>query len=54
MSKKDKPAPTQTTEKGLEIPIPSREDWDATLSKLIKPARAGESDADAADKTDES
>jgi hypothetical protein len=30
--------PTQRTEKGLEIPVPTRESWDDTLAKVIKPS----------------
>jgi hypothetical protein len=26
-------------EKGLEIPVPTRSDWDTTLSQVIKPTR---------------
>lgn len=33
--------PTQRTEKGLEIPVPKRADWDAMLGKVIKPAHDG-------------
>jgi hypothetical protein len=29
--------PTQRTEKGLEIPVPTRRDWDDTLSRIVKP-----------------
>jgi hypothetical protein len=29
--------PTQRTEKGLEIPVPTRKDSDDTLSKIVKP-----------------
>jgi hypothetical protein len=32
--------PTQTTDKGLEIPVPTRGEWDKTLSKIAKPARS--------------
>jgi len=30
--------PTQRTDKGLEIPVPTRSDWDEMLGKVIKPA----------------
>jgi hypothetical protein len=32
--KKPKPEPTQTTEKGLEIPIPTREEFLRNLEKV--------------------
>jgi hypothetical protein len=32
--------PTQTTEKGLEIPIPSREDFMANMRRVAAPATA--------------
>jgi hypothetical protein len=38
--------PTQRTEKGLEIPVPTRKDWDKTLSKIVKPAREVEEAAE--------
>jgi hypothetical protein len=34
-SKRDEP--TQTTDKRLEIPVPTRKAWDDTLAKVIKP-----------------
>ena len=37
--------PTQRTEKGLEIPVPTRKDWDDTLSKIVKPARENDSES---------
>lgn len=41
--------PTQRTEKGPEIPVPTRKDWDNTLTKVIKPATDGPQEtADAA------
>jgi hypothetical protein len=33
--------PTQQTEKGRDIPVPKREDRDAMLDEVIKPARDG-------------
>jgi hypothetical protein len=30
---------TQRTVKGLEIPVPTRKDWNDTLSKVVKLAR---------------
>jgi hypothetical protein len=36
MAKKNEP--TQRTAKGLEIPVPTRADWDDTLGKVIKPS----------------
>jgi hypothetical protein len=35
---KKRKEPTQRTKKGLEIPVPKRADWDATLGKVIKPS----------------
>jgi hypothetical protein len=29
--------PSQRAEKGLEIPVSTRKDWDDTLSKIVKP-----------------
>ena len=34
----EKEEPTQKTEKGLEIPVPQREDWDDMLRKVVRPA----------------
>jgi hypothetical protein len=31
--------PKQTTEKGLEIPVPKRKDFDANLDRASKPKR---------------
>ena len=33
--------PKQTTPKGAEIPVPSREDWERTLRKVAKPEPKG-------------
>jgi hypothetical protein len=33
-----KKEPTQRTDKGLEIPVPTRKAWDDMLGKVIKPA----------------
>ena len=38
--------PTQRTDKGLEIPVPTRKAWDDTLSKIVKPANAQDENAD--------
>lgn len=38
MSPRKREEPTQTTDKGLEIPVPTRGDWDAMRGKVIKPA----------------
>lgn len=35
----EKPEPTQTTPKGIEIPVPDREDVERDLRKLIAPDR---------------
>jgi hypothetical protein len=44
----DEKEPTQETDKGLEIPVPTRKDWDDTLAKVIKPApRPAENDENA-------
>ncbi len=40
----DEKEPTQRTEKGLEIPIPTREDFMKNLRKVAKPRRAQEDD----------
>lgn len=56
--------PTQQTDKGLEIPVPTRGDWDKTLGKVVRSQRrprvpkevvdAAEQEADLpADETDE-
>ncbi len=37
MTERDEP--TQTTDKGLEIPVPTRGDWDKTLSKVVRPVK---------------
>jgi hypothetical protein len=37
MSKRKEP--TQTTDKGLEIPVPKRSDWERTLRSVAKPVR---------------
>ena len=37
MAKKPKPEPTQTTEKGLEIPIPTREEFLRNVEKVAHP-----------------
>jgi hypothetical protein len=47
-----KPEPTQRTEKGLEIPVPTRKAWDETLSKIVKPVNDDEAELPA-DDTDE-
>jgi hypothetical protein len=33
--------PTQRTDKGLEIPVPTRKAWDDTLAKIVKPVHDG-------------
>jgi hypothetical protein len=38
--------PKQRTEKGLEIPVATRKDWDDTFSKIIEPAREDEEAAE--------
>ena len=40
--------PTQRTKKGLQIPVPTRADWDATLGKVIKPAHEGRQEVEEA------
>jgi hypothetical protein len=40
--------PTQKTEKGLEIPVPTRKAWDDMLGKVIKPADGPQEIEDAA------
>lgn len=47
MAKKRKES-TQRTDKGLEIPVPTRKAWDDVLGKVIKPARDGRQDSDEA------
>lgn len=42
----DRKEPTQTTDKGLEIPVPKRADWDDTLRKIAKPAPRPDDDQD--------
>ncbi|HEY7934335.1 MAG TPA: hypothetical protein VID48_10985 [Solirubrobacteraceae bacterium] len=41
---KPKIEPTQTTEKGLEIPIPTREDFLRNLEKVAPPVESPELD----------
>jgi hypothetical protein len=42
--------PMQTTDKGLEIPVPKRSEWDEMMRKVIKPAdRPTDDEANEAD-----
>jgi hypothetical protein len=41
--------PTQRTDEGLEIPVPTRKDWDARFAKIIKPADGPQEVEDAAE-----
>jgi hypothetical protein len=43
------PKPTQTTPKGIEIPIPDREDVERDLRKLIAPDRSARPNDDGAE-----
>jgi hypothetical protein len=40
------PQPTQTTPKGLEIPVPTRAEWEASLKKVAPPAEHRTADAE--------
>ena len=42
--------PTQTTPKGLEIPVPTREEFLRNMDKLAKPPAKPERDSDEPDK----
>lgn len=37
MSEEPKKEPTQYTEQGLEIPVPTRDEIESTLEKIAKP-----------------
>jgi hypothetical protein len=37
---------TQTTDKGLVIPVLKREDWERTLDAVIKPAKRDDGSAE--------
>ena len=45
--------PTQTTDKGLEIPVPTRKAWDDMFDKIVKPADGPQEIVDAAEQETE-
>ncbi len=45
--------PTQTTPKGLEIPVPTRAEWEANLKKVAPPAEGREATSNSEGQNDE-